>query len=361
MREMNQEKKKGQIIPFMQDGAYFYKKGIQAYQNRQVDQAVHYIQRAVRLDPEEPVFLCQLAIVLAEKGEFEKANDWLEKVINEVDETMSECYFFMANNLAHLGHFELAKLRLKKYLKMEPDGEFAEDAQSLLYMIEEEGGELEDELDELDPVPTPLEKIADYLNKGNYEWAEKEARGYILEHSKEWDVYAYLAESLMNQGKTEEARSILKDLLIKEDPNFLAQCLMAVLIKKNGEQESQIWINNLKYLRPMKDWHTYYLAKTMFFVGEYEVSYKLFQRLYRGSDFRKTPAFFHQLGIAAWKNGHKEKAQRHFEKARALDFHDDSIAAVYLDLLSSAAEKGTYPENEWFIYSEPERILESIE
>ena len=356
MRELKKHKR-GQVIPFIQDGAYCYKKGIEAYQNRQIDQAIQYIERAIRMEPEEPVFLCQLAIVLSEKGDFEKANEWLEKVITDIDESMSECYFFIANNLAHLGHFDLARLRLKKYLKMEPDGEFSEDAQSLLYMIDEEGTEFEDDEEDFEFIVSPAEKIVDDLNKGNYQGAEKEARGYIMEHSQEWDMYAYLAESLLFQGEIEEARSILKDLLIKSEPNFLAQCLMTTLLTINDEPEKDLWVNNLKDLRPMQDWHSYYLAKTLFNVGEYSISYKIFRKLYRGSAFRKTPAYFHQMAITAWKNGQQEKAQQLLEKTRLLDYDNENIAKMYLELLASA----TTPENNWFIYSEPKDAIESIE
>ncbi|MDQ0254583.1 tetratricopeptide (TPR) repeat protein [Evansella vedderi] len=356
MSEMDSKLKKGQVIPFLQDGSYFYKKGIEAYQAGNLDQAINYIERAIRIEPEEPVFLCQLAIVLSEKGDFEGANDWLEKIIKEIDNSMSECYFFMANNLAHLGKFDQAKLRLKKYLQLEPDGEFTDDAHSLLYMLEEEGLTLFADLDDLNMEPTPLENIVDLLNKGDYEWAEKEARGYLMENPKEWDVYAYLAESLMYQGDTEHAKSILKDLLMKEEPNFLAQCNMTLLLAKTGDEGKETWVKNLINLRPMKDWHCYYLARTLFYLGEYAKSYKWFQKLYRESDFQKQPAYFHQMAIVAWKNGNITKAKQLFEKTEELDQENEEIARHFLDRLS-LEDKYTLPEDEWFIYSQPGKLL----
>ncbi|MBU9712762.1 tetratricopeptide repeat protein [Evansella tamaricis] len=358
MRELNSQKK-GQIIPFMKDGSYFYKKGIEAYKNHQLDQGINYIERAIQMEPEEPVFLCQLAIILSEKGNFEEANKWLEKVLSEVDDSMAECYFFMANNLAHMGHFDMAITHLKKYIEMDPEGEFVEDAHSLMFILEEEDLELGEDF-EYTLKPTPLDSIVDLLNKGNYDGAEKEARGYLLEKPKEWDVYAYLAESLMYQGELDQAKKILQDLLLKEEPNFLAQCLMTTLLFLEGNPDKEIWSKNLKNLRPMKDWHCYYLAKTLFFSGEYSIAYKWYQKLYRGSDFRKTPPYFHQMAIAAWKNGNRTKAKYLWEKTRSIDHENEEIASEYLKVLS-AAKDGVIPEDGWFIYSAPSLVAKPIE
>ncbi|MFA9559565.1 tetratricopeptide repeat protein [Evansella sp. AB-rgal1] len=358
MRELNSKKEMGKIIPFLQDGAYFYRKGIEAYQNRQIEQALQYINKAIRIEPEEPVFLCQLAIVLSEKGEFETANDLLQKVITEVDESMAECYFFMANNLAHVGKFELAKLRLNKYLQMDPEGEFAEDAHSLLYMLEEELEFLED-FGTLSNYPSQLEVIVDLIHKGDYDSAEKEARGYLMENPKEWDVYAYLAESLMYQGEMEHAKSILQDLLIKDEPNFLAQCIMTVLLAKEDHNNKDLWIKNLVNLRPIKDWHCYYLAKTLYCVGEYEKSYQWFKKLFQGSQFLKLPAYFHQMAICAWKNGHEEKARGLWERIREMDSENENIANTFLDFLST--EEKMDPSDVWFTYQQPKELLETME
>ncbi len=100
---------KAEVIPFMQEGSFFYKKGIEAYQNKKVDRSLHYIKKAIQLEPEEPVFLCQMAIVLSEEGDYEASNQWLNKIKNDVDPYMSECYFFLANNQAHTGEFQEAK------------------------------------------------------------------------------------------------------------------------------------------------------------------------------------------------------------------------------------------------------------
>ncbi|WP_257010011.1 tetratricopeptide repeat protein [Evansella halocellulosilytica] len=346
---MEVNEKRGQIIPFLQNGAYFYKKGIEAYQNRKIDHAIQYIERAIRMEPDEPVFKCQLAIIRAEQGLYEEANVILEELIlNKDDDTLSESHFFYANNLAHLGQLKSANQHLHKYLELDPDGEFSEDAYSLLDMIDSELLLNEDEVEQVQSGPEDM--IIDYLNKGNNEWAEKEARGHLTKHPKEWDVYAYLAESLMNQGQEDEAESILKDLLLKNEPNFLAQCLMAQLLKKNNEEQAGIWVDNLIDLRPMNDWHQYYLAKTLFFLAEYDQSYRWYQKLSRKSSFHKFPAFYHQMAVIAWMNKDKKAAEKLWEKTKKLDPERSDIIDEYLTSLH-LQNVDQLPNVKWFFYS----------
>ncbi|WP_158235121.1 tol-pal system YbgF family protein, partial [Pseudomonas sp. 2995-3] len=114
----------------------------------------------------------------------------------------------------------------------------------------------------------------------------------------------------------------------------------------------EIWINDLKNLRPLKDWHCYYLAKTLFFVGEYSRAYRWYKKLYNYSDFFKTPSYFHQMAIAAWKNGNRSRAKDLWEETKVRDHQNEQIANEYLKVLASAGD-GVIPEDRWFIYSEP--------
>ncbi|MBU9722234.1 MULTISPECIES: tetratricopeptide repeat protein [Bacillaceae] len=350
MRE-SKSNKRGNVVSFTQDGSFFYKKGVEAYQNDELEQSIDYIKRAIEIEPDEPVFLCQLGIIYGDLRYYEEANECLEKVVSELDESMAECYYFMANNYAHLLKFDVAKVRVQKYLELDPEGEFAPDAESLLEIFLDPG---RDKL--LDgmmlPYRKPADIIVDHINRGKFELAEEDAKEHLGENPTDWDIYAYLAESLMYQNRLEEAKKILQDLLIKEEPNFLAQCLMAKLFVMEGNPDKEIWRNNLKNLRPMKDWHCYYLAKALFFVGEYSRAYKWYKKLYQASDFYKTPPYFHQMAIAAWKNGNKKKAKELWEKTRTIDQENEQISNEYLKVLSSAGD-GVIPEDRWFIYSVP--------
>ncbi|MBM7096907.1 tetratricopeptide repeat protein [Bacillus sp. H-16] len=351
MRNINVNEKKGQVIPFLQDGAYYYKKGIEAYQNRNINQAAHYIKRALRLEPEEPVFLCQMAIVMSEKGHFEEANELLEKVINEIDENMAECYFFLANNLAHAGDFDIAVKHLKTYLKLDPKGEFAEDATTLLEMLEDDEEELDDvEETEEQLAHSRLERAADLLDRGQFDEAEREVTTSLSEEPKQWDLYAYMAEAMFYQGEKEQALDIVADLLQKEDKNFLAQCNAAVFLKETGDIAWEQMASGLRVMRPMNDWYGYHLAKTWFFLGDYHEAYDWFKRLYQRHTFLKRPRFYHQMALTAWMAGDKERARQLWKRVTQFDHHQKKLAEWCMDKVIQDAK----PERSWFYYRMPE-------
>ncbi|WP_026688342.1 tetratricopeptide repeat protein [Alteribacter aurantiacus] len=355
MRNINTKEKKGQVIPFLQDGAYYYKKGVEAYQSRNINQAAQYIRRAIRLEPEEPVFLCQLAIVLSEKGQFDEANEWLEKVINEIDDKMAECYFFLANNLAHAGDFEEAVKHLNTYLELDPKGEFAEDAKMLLEMLEDDEEDLEDvEETEEQLAHSRLERVADLLDRGQFDEAEREVTTSLSEEPKQWDLYAYLAETRFYQGDKEQALTVVADLLQKEEKNFLAQCNAAVFLKETGDETWEQLASRLKVMRPMNDWYGYHLAKTWFFLGDYDEAYDWFKRLYQRHTFSKRPRFYHQMALAAWMAGDKDRARQLWMRVTKFDHHQKKLAEWCMDQLVEDVK----PKREWFYYRMPELASE---
>ncbi|TMW72418.1 tetratricopeptide repeat protein [Alteribacter natronophilus] len=347
MRNINKQKT-GQVLPFWQDGAYYYKKGIEAYQNRNTGQALQYIRRAVRIEPEEPVFLCQLAIVLAEKGQFDEANEWLEKVINDLDENMAECYFFLANNLAHAGEFDTAVKHLHTYLRLDPKGDFAEDAATLLEMLEDEEEELEEtEETEEQLAQSRMERAADLLDRGRYEEAERELTTSLSEEPTQWELYAYMAEAMHAQGETEQAMKILSDLLEKEEAGFMARCNAAVFLKNAGDSRWEMLAEGLKIARPVNDWHSYHLAKTWFHLGESERAFEWFNRLSRRHTFSKRPRFYHQMAVAAWMNGKVTKAAELFRRVGQFDSQQKGFADWCIRQVEQGVES---PDQEWFLY-----------
>lgn len=342
--------KKGQVIPFMQDGSYFFKKGIGIYDEGQLEKAAGFIRRAIKIEPEEPVYICQLAIILSELGEYKNSNEWLVKVIDDIDPKMSQCYFFMANNLAHLGEFTEAKASLTIYLSMDAEGEFIEDANSLLDMIDKE---LDGEFDLL-PFEmegnTPEDVVMDLLNTGEFDEAEKKIQLVLAEDPKDWDMYSYLAESYMYQNRLDEAERLLKDLLLKEEPNFFAQCQMAVLLYKKEDPHASTWVDNIKNLRPLKDWDCYYLARTLYFVKEYQAAYRLYERFLHASNLQKRTTYLHQMAVVSWQCKRHENAQKLWVRIESTEQRADKqhVAPYYLNLIRN--DKDLSQNGKEFLY-----------
>ncbi|MCL6615713.1 MAG: tetratricopeptide repeat protein, partial [Anoxybacillus ayderensis] len=166
--EKHLQKRVGKVIPFIQDGTYFFNKGLACYRRRDLHKAKAYLQRAVQLEPEQSTFACQLAIVLSELGEYAQSNEWLLRVI-ERDDDLTECFYFLANNYAHLGLFGEAAKYAEQYMEREPDGEFAEYTLDLLDILTIEQDD--DEWLNYDDMLMKQEQARTLLEKGEFQEA----------------------------------------------------------------------------------------------------------------------------------------------------------------------------------------------
>ncbi len=326
---------KAEVIPFMQEGSFFYKKGIEAYQNKKVDRSLHYIKKAIQLEPEEPVFLCQMAIVLSEEGDYEASNQWLNKIKNDVDPYMSECYFFLANNQAHTGEFQEAKENVEIYLEMDPSGDFQEDAEALLSLLESELGSINKRKDSDDPF---YSKAALLLHENELGEAEEEIRKLIAAKPESWDFYALLAEALWKQGKLEEAGRILQDLLSKENPPLSAYCQYTAFLTKTESEQAAGWTDMLKQIHPLNIWERYLTGRALYTAGEYEEAYQLLKDAVP-PDY---PVYIHQLAVTASRSGRFERAVQLWNRLAGLqpEYREKALE------LAARAEKSLVPEEQ---------------
>ncbi|MDB5085588.1 MAG: hypothetical protein JWN30_2474, partial [Bacilli bacterium] len=93
----------GRVIPIRFDAAYFFQRAVQYLDRHDLFKAKKYFRRSVELEPSNPIHHCNLAGVLSELGAYEESNDILNHVINELDASLAEVFFYMANNYANLG------------------------------------------------------------------------------------------------------------------------------------------------------------------------------------------------------------------------------------------------------------------
>ncbi|MGX1402060.1 tetratricopeptide (TPR) repeat protein [Bradyrhizobium japonicum] len=154
----------GKILSFVPTGEYYFKKGIKAYHRRDFYKAKKYLARALQLEPGEPMIACQLAIVSTELGEFENSNRLLHQILEDLDQELVECHYFLANNYAHLGYFKDAYHHAQLYLQMDPDGDFADDAEELLELLMLESDDLEEEYYEQDDLIRMQEQAVNCSN-----------------------------------------------------------------------------------------------------------------------------------------------------------------------------------------------------
>ncbi|MGA9174154.1 MAG: tetratricopeptide repeat protein [Thermoactinomyces sp.] len=324
--------KNEKIVRLRMDAGFFFERAVRSLDRHRYDKAVKYFRLAMELEPDNPVNYCNLAGILSELGRFEESNEVLGKVLDEVDPELYECLFYMANNAANMGDLELAEDYLLEYLTLDPNGEYAEEAEDMLHMLAEEMGRPPKETVPVGLPPYMLkhEEARTHLEEGRFLQAIGLLREIIEEHPEFMAARNNLALAYYYTGELEEAMKLIEQVL-KIDPNNLhALCNLAVLSHHMGEAEkTESIIQMLKKLVPFHQEHTYKLATTLGILGEHRVAYELFVRLIKLEGVHE-PSLYHYAAVAAWNSGRYERARAFWKKAAAV--HPESeVPAFYLE------------------------------
>ncbi len=137
-----QNKTLTRVVPFLRQAAYYFDKGDYYYRQNKLDKALLFFKKTVEVDPENSLYHYNLACILSRKGDLEKANVIFSHIVQQLDPTLTDCYFLMAVNFGLLDDLEKARFYLNLYLQLSPDGDMAEDAEDLLYALSEEEAEI---------------------------------------------------------------------------------------------------------------------------------------------------------------------------------------------------------------------------
>ncbi len=310
---------KGKLLTFIPTGEYYFSKGLKAYHRRDFYKAKKYLQRAMQLEPGEPMIVCQLAIVHAEIGENQEANRLLHLILEELDEEMVECHYFLANNYAHLGFFKDAYHHAKLYMELDEDGEFLEDTEELLELLTLEADELDDELYEQDDLITKQEEARELLESGHFPKAVELLNAVIDEYPEYWSAYNNLALAYFYLGEVDKASDVLLKVFEENPGNLHALCNKLVFAYYEGDyKEVRLLKDALKKIKPLSIEHQYKLGATFALIGEYEMAYGWLRRLQKFG-FDGDGPFYYWLSYSAFYTGKEAIAKSAWKKAIELN------------------------------------------
>lgn len=304
------------IVPLVQSGDYFFRRGMKAYRNNHLQRAIKLFERAVKLTSTEPVFHVQLAAVLSEIGEYERSNEILKRVLAEEGDEIAECYFFIANNDAYLGQFEKAERAVLRYLELQPNDRFSPDARDLLELLQFER-EQEDweEFDiQEDELITRHERARYLLKKGEVQECIPILEAILSEHPACWAAKNHLAEALFRTGK-DEAFQLCDEILAEDEGNLFAICNLALFYTAKGQaKEAESYIEALKSVYPLDQDHYIKVAETLCAVKEYSHAYERLKKL-RRQELAERPSLLYCMGVALMHLNEWNKALIYIERA----------------------------------------------
>lgn len=323
-----QSSKRGRLIPFTQNAEYFFQRALTYYHQNNLIKAKKFLLRAVQIDNEEPVYICQLAAVLAELGEFDESNKWLQYIVTEVDPTLAECHFFLANNYVHLGQFEKAEEEALTYLEADPEGEFVEDAEDLLYFIGAETPTANEENIIIQKHIAAKKK----MEEGRFTEAIDLFKRMIEEHPHFWAAYNNLALAYFYVNKKEEALKTLDTVLTKNPGNLHAICNLALFTHFLGfKDKSKRIIEQLKKIYPIHEEHRYKLGSTFALLHEHEYAYRWLSSLDKTKLESEIP-YYHWLAVSAFQTNRLRVAKQAWQHIERID-EETGVASYYLKKL----------------------------
>ncbi len=137
----------GKIVSFERDINYYFQKGNKYFLKNNFRKALLYFKKTVELEPLNALNHYNLACLLSKMGQLEEANRVFSYIVDELDPSLSECYFLMAINYGLLEELEIARYYLYLYLEESPEGEMAEEARELYWALGD-GEEIEVDMQE---------------------------------------------------------------------------------------------------------------------------------------------------------------------------------------------------------------------
>ncbi|MFF2482456.1 tetratricopeptide repeat protein [Paenibacillus sp. NPDC058071] len=328
------EQQRTKIIPVQWDATFFFERAVRSLDRFHYDKALKYFRRAVEYEPDNPVNHCNMAGILSEMGNYEESNRILGWIVDELDPTMTECHFYMANNYANMEQYEAAESSLIQYLEEDADGQFLDEAEEMMDLLH---FELER--------PTRLTNI-----KSREGMVEHDQARMLLEEGKFAEAVRILEQIIEAQpdflaarnnlalayyymGLFDKAMETIQAALEREPGNLHALCNLAIFYQHAGDEENLSELSGLlRKTMPFHQEHVFKLATTMGILGEHESAHRHFNRLLKDTELPQDPCLYHYAAVAACHIGRYAEAERMWRQAAKLD-PESGIPRYYMEQL----------------------------
>jgi tetratricopeptide (TPR) repeat protein len=336
--------RKANIISMRLDAAFFFERGVRFLERNDLKKALKAFEKTVEYEPNNPVNHCNLAGVLSEIGDFESSNKILLHVLKDLDPSMVECHFYLANNYANMGEYETAEEYVLGYLDADPDGEYVEDAEEMLdILLDEFGGgkayaKWEDQRKQNERAQAKRDG-RHLLEEGKFEAAVEWLESIVDREPENTAAYNNLSLAYYYTGQYDFAVDTAHRVLAWQPNNIHALCNMAVFAAHLGTREQlQIYTTKLRKIFPVHYDHAMKVATTLGLIGDHEAALNVFQSLARISESPE-PVLMHSLAASAANIGRFSLARKWWRALSQVEEMSE-IALYYLETLERAVRNG---------------------
>ncbi|MBC1831638.1 hypothetical protein HCA41_03030 [Listeria seeligeri] len=325
---MDKNKKiSAKIFPFYPNGQFYFERGVEAFREQRIKEAIRYLVRASELEPGESVILCQLAICYTEIGQFHKSNQLLRDVLEKRDGSMDYCYYFIANNFAYMKDYRRALQYANRYLEMAAEGDYAEEARDLIEVLLEEtpfGETIENGFSKQEQEFYAYKKeINRYLAEEDSASACDILKKVIDEKPNFWPAYNQLASLYFEQLKEADGVRVLSDLLARNPGNLLGLCDFFIYHFYKGQREvTDALYAELRDVLPVLSHHKEKLGLIHAMMGDYEEADDLFEQV-ADLEVTERSKYYYYRAKSAYYIGDVEGAKMFWHSFLECDLYED--------------------------------------
>lgn len=334
----NSKEDSNKIYPFRPNGEFYFQRGIEAFRNQEMPEALRYLERAVFFEPDEPVIMCQLAICYTELGQFDKSNQILRRVLDEADD-IHYCYYFMANNYAYMKEFKQALQHANKYLALVSEGEYVEEAKDLIQLIMEEAPLASfgvSDMSEIEKASFAFKaKVDELVSEDKLDEVSQFLIAEIEDNPTFWQAYIELAGIRFKEERFAEGLAILEDVLARDPGNFMALCELYLYAYYQAEwEQADAVLKELGKVEPFMSSQREKLARICAMSGDYEHADHLFAKVDQLEILDRYAYYYYQAETAFFL-GRLEEARDFWQHFKQIDGEELDFPWDYPDLLAN--------------------------
>jgi len=308
---------KRKVIPFEQNGQFYYRKAKKYVESNNYIDALSFYRKAVEKDPENLEYRLDLAQVFTEMGYYEESNQILLYILQR-DENNADCYFCLGCNFLGLQEYERAKECFEKYLQLDPDGIYSEDAQDLLDILQSHEIYFDNDLEVmLNPGRERLYKLANkgknFLDMGDYKRAIRCLESVVKKDPSLIFARNNLALAYFCVGRLDDAISVCQGVLKEQPQNVHANCNIAIFYHEKGlEEESEKHLQTVLGIETNDPEEIHKIAVTLCELKKHKEANRLLKRLiqYKPYDIK----ILHYIAVSYFNTQRYKEALKYWSK-----------------------------------------------
>jgi cytochrome c-type biogenesis protein CcmH/NrfG len=326
------------------------KRGAKELEKNDLIAAVHKYREAYERAPEDAEIAVALAEILSQMQRFEESNRILFRLLADRDDAPPECHFGLACNYFGLQDYDRAADSLEDYLELEPDGEFAADAEDFLDLIDDDDAMFEStglrgDDDYEDNAVTHFARSL--LASGEVGYAVEELERRYQQTPKSLKIREQLAVAYFVANRREEAKQIADGILAEDAGNVLAGSTLALGEIEEGKRDAALArLEEMLKLRALEPEELHSIAVLQLDLEQYADAEKTLTQMMHLMPYDEN--VLHKLGYTRFLQGDAEGAKAYYQKLLRIDPHD-TVAKYYLNQCKHADSAGKKPNAKWII------------